>query len=79
MLKVGIHGNPGSGNHPKERQLTSTTTLKGNSGNSLPSGLNTYRETSKPRGRKEREHESSKICPHKVQVILKDQPTELDM
>jgi len=53
MQRGGIHGNPGSGNHPKKGPPTGTVTLKDISGSSLPDQIHTRNQHTKRRGREE--------------------------
>ena len=50
MLKGGVQGNRGSGNHPKKRPLTGTIRLK-DIGNNLPDRILTKRPANPEGGR----------------------------
>ena len=52
ILKGGIQGNPGSGNHPKKWPLTGTIRLKDISGNNLPFQILTGRPANQEVGRR---------------------------
>jgi len=61
MQRGGIHGNPGSGNHPKKGPPTGTVTLKDISGSSLPDQIHTRNQHTK-RGGGRRVGKGAKIC-----------------